>query len=68
MAAALFAPIAVRDLMLANRIGMSSMCQYNAEAGSANDWHLMHLGQLALGAAGLLMTEATHVCRPADHA
>jgi 2,4-dienoyl-CoA reductase-like NADH-dependent reductase (Old Yellow Enzyme family) len=37
------------------------MCQYNAEDGSANDWHLMHLGQFAMGAAGLVMTEATHV-------
>ncbi len=61
MAAALFAPIALRGLTLANRIVVSSMCQYNAEDGSANDWHLMHLGQFALGAAGLVMTEATHV-------
>jgi 2,4-dienoyl-CoA reductase-like NADH-dependent reductase (Old Yellow Enzyme family) len=61
MAAALFAPIALRGLTLANRIAVSSMCQYNAEAGSANDWHLMHLGQFAQGAAGLVMTEATHV-------
>jgi 2,4-dienoyl-CoA reductase-like NADH-dependent reductase (Old Yellow Enzyme family) len=37
------------------------MCQYNAQDGSANDWHLMHLGQFAMGAAGLVMTEATHV-------
>ncbi len=61
MASALFAPIALRGLTLANRIVVSSMCQYNAEAGSANDWHLMHLGQFAIGAAGLVMTEATHV-------
>ncbi len=32
-----------------------------SESGDANDWHLMHLGQFAVGAAGLLMTEATHV-------
>jgi 2,4-dienoyl-CoA reductase-like NADH-dependent reductase (Old Yellow Enzyme family) len=37
------------------------MCQYSSENGSANDWHLMHLGQFAMGAAGLVMTEATHV-------
>ena len=61
MAAALFAPIALRGLTLANRIVVSSMCQYDAEDGSANDWHLMHLGQFATGAAGLVMTEATHV-------
>jgi 2,4-dienoyl-CoA reductase-like NADH-dependent reductase (Old Yellow Enzyme family) len=39
------------------------MCQYMSEDGSANDWHLMHLGQFAMGAAGLVMTEATHVSR-----
>ena len=65
MAAALFAPIALRGLTLANRIVVSPMCQYNAEDGSANDWHLMHLGQFALGAAGLVMTEATHVSQSA---
>ena len=31
------------------------------EDGCANDWHFMHYGQFAMGAAGLLMTEATHV-------
>jgi len=61
MPSALFSPIALRGLELANRIVVSSMCQYNAEDGSANDWHIMHLGQFAMGAAGLVMTEATHV-------
>jgi 2,4-dienoyl-CoA reductase-like NADH-dependent reductase (Old Yellow Enzyme family) len=61
MDSALFSPIVLRGLQLANRIVVSSMCQYNAEDGSANDWHLMHLGQFAMGAAGLVMTEATHV-------
>jgi 2,4-dienoyl-CoA reductase-like NADH-dependent reductase (Old Yellow Enzyme family) len=61
MSSALFGPIALRGLSLPNRIVVSSMCQYNAKNGSANDWHLMHLGQFAMGAAGLVMTEATHV-------
>jgi 2,4-dienoyl-CoA reductase-like NADH-dependent reductase (Old Yellow Enzyme family) len=61
MAAVLFSPIQLRRLEIANRIVVSSMCQYEAQDGSANDWHLMHLGQFAMGAAGLLMTEATHV-------
>ena len=61
MTSALFSPITLRGLTLANRIAVSSMCQYNAQGGSANDWHLMHLGQFAMGAAGLVMTEATHV-------
>jgi 2,4-dienoyl-CoA reductase-like NADH-dependent reductase (Old Yellow Enzyme family) len=38
------------------------MCQYNSDNGSANDWHLMHLGSFSLGAAGLVMTEMTDVC------
>lgn len=37
------------------------MCQYASEDGHMNDWHLMHLGQFAMGAAGLVITEATHV-------
>ena len=61
MSSALFSPIELRSLTLNNRIAVASMCQYNAENGSALDWHLMHLGQFAMGAAGLVMTEATAV-------
>src|ERR1700716_1188836 len=61
MTSALFAPLQLRGLTLPNRIVGSSMCQYNSEHGSANDGHLMHLGQFAMGAAGLVITEATHV-------
>ena len=61
MASTLFSPIALRGLTLDNRIVVSPMCQYNSEDGSANDWHLMHLGSFSLGAAGLVMTEATNV-------
>jgi len=61
MASALFSPIKFRGLELANRIVVSPMCQYNSEEGSANDWHLMHLGQFSLGAAALVMTEMTNV-------
>ena len=61
LASALFSPIRLRGLDLPNRIVVSSMCQYDADDGSANDWHLMHYGQFAMGAAGLVMTEATHV-------
>ena len=61
MASTLFTPFPLRDLKLPNRIVVSPMCQYMADDGSANDWHLMHLGQFAMGAAGLVITEATHV-------
>jgi 2,4-dienoyl-CoA reductase-like NADH-dependent reductase (Old Yellow Enzyme family) len=63
LASALFEPIQLRGLALANRIMVSPMCQYIADDGCANDWHLMHLGQLAMGAGGLVMVEATHVSR-----
>ena len=61
MSSHLFSPISFRDLTLDNRIAVSAMCQYASEDGSANDWHLMHYGNLAMGAGGLLITEATHV-------
>ncbi len=61
MTSALFTPFELRGLALPNRIVVSPMCQYSSQQGSANDWHLMHLGQFAMGAAGLLITEATHV-------
>jgi 2,4-dienoyl-CoA reductase-like NADH-dependent reductase (Old Yellow Enzyme family) len=38
----LFAPIILGGITLANRIAVSPMCQYSAEDGSANDWHLQH--------------------------
>lgn len=61
MTSPLFTPITLRELRLTNRIAVSPMCQYSAEEGSANDWHLLHLGSLAVGGAGLLMIEATAV-------
>jgi 2,4-dienoyl-CoA reductase-like NADH-dependent reductase (Old Yellow Enzyme family) len=57
----LFAPLAIRDITLANRIAVSPMCEYSSEDGFANDWHLVHLGSRAVGGAGLVMTEATAV-------
>jgi anthraniloyl-CoA monooxygenase len=59
----LFTPYGLRDLVLPNRIVVSSMCQYRAEDGLANDWHLVHLGSRAIGGAGLVMTEMTDVSR-----
>jgi 2,4-dienoyl-CoA reductase-like NADH-dependent reductase (Old Yellow Enzyme family) len=57
----LFQPIAFRSIDLRNRIVMSPMCQYTSADGFANDWHLVHLGSHAVGAVGLVMTEATAV-------
>ncbi|MBP6899664.1 MAG: NADH:flavin oxidoreductase/NADH oxidase [Burkholderiaceae bacterium] len=58
---ALFSPLALGPLTLPNRIVIAPMCQYSAVDGQATDWHLMHLGQLALSGAGLLIVEATAV-------
>lgn len=60
---ALFSPLALAGLELANRIVVSPMCQYSADDGCANDWHLIHLGALANSGAGLVVVEATHVER-----
>ena len=58
---ALFSPIELRGLTLPNRIVVSPMCQYSADEGAATDWHMIHLGHLALSGAGLLCIEATGV-------
>ena len=57
----LFEPLAIGPLRLENRIVIAPMCQYSAEGGSAGDWHLIHLGHLALSGAGLMILEATAV-------
>jgi 2,4-dienoyl-CoA reductase-like NADH-dependent reductase (Old Yellow Enzyme family) len=58
---ALFTPLEVAGLKLANRIVIAPMCQYSAEDGCMSDWHVIHLGQLALSGAALLTIEATAV-------
>jgi NADPH2 dehydrogenase len=37
------------------------MCQYSAEEGIVNDWHLQHLTSLSMSGAGLVVIEATDV-------
>lgn len=59
--AQLFTPFRVGQLELANRIVIAPMCQYSAIDGCMTDWHLIHLGQLALSGAALLTIEATAV-------
>ena len=61
MTSALFSPIKLADLQLANRIAVSPMCQYSANDGVADDWHMTHLGMLANSGASFLVVEATHV-------
>ncbi len=57
----LFKPYQLGQLTLPNRIVIAPMCQYSAIDGEATDWHLLHLGNLALSGAGLLIIEATAV-------
>jgi 2,4-dienoyl-CoA reductase-like NADH-dependent reductase (Old Yellow Enzyme family) len=67
----LLSPLTVRGVTFRNRIVMSPMCQYSADEGFANDWHLVHLGSRAAGGVALVIVEATAVTRdgrisPAD--
>lgn len=57
----LFTPLRVGNLELANRIVIAPMCQHSAEDGRITDWHVIHLGHLALSGAALLTIEATAV-------
>jgi 2,4-dienoyl-CoA reductase-like NADH-dependent reductase (Old Yellow Enzyme family) len=59
----LLSPLSIGGLQLRNRIVMSPMCQYSAEEGMANDWHLVHLGSRAAGGMSLVIVEATAVTR-----
>jgi len=57
----LFEPLKIGSLQLDNRIIIAPMCQYCVTDGTPGDWHLIHLGHLALSGAGLLIVEATAV-------
>jgi 2,4-dienoyl-CoA reductase-like NADH-dependent reductase (Old Yellow Enzyme family) len=57
----LFSELRLRDVTLANRIGVSPMCQYSCDEGAANDWHFAHLAARAVGGAALVFTEAAAV-------
>src|SRR5204863_31849 len=57
----MFTPFRLRGLVLPNRVVVSPMCQYSAEDGTPNEWHLVHLGSRAMGGAGLVFAEMTNV-------
>jgi 2,4-dienoyl-CoA reductase-like NADH-dependent reductase (Old Yellow Enzyme family) len=61
----LFTPAALRGVKLKNRIVISPMCTNSASDGLVDDWHLLHLGKFAQGAAGLTFTEAAAVAKDA---
>jgi 2,4-dienoyl-CoA reductase-like NADH-dependent reductase (Old Yellow Enzyme family) len=57
----LLQPVTFRSITARNRIVVSPMCMYSATDGLGDDWHVQHLGARALGGAGIVFTEATHV-------
>ncbi|KIQ20375.1 oxidoreductase [Rhodococcus sp. Leaf7] len=62
----LFEPLTLRGVTVPNRVWMSPMCQYSADAegpntGAVNDWHRTHLESRAVGGVGMVMTEAAAV-------
>ncbi|MCU1689147.1 MAG: NADH:flavin oxidoreductase [Jatrophihabitantaceae bacterium] len=57
----LFAPITLRGIEMRNRVWIAPMCQYSSVEGHPTDWHLVHMGALARGGAGLVIQEATAI-------
>jgi 2,4-dienoyl-CoA reductase-like NADH-dependent reductase (Old Yellow Enzyme family) len=57
----LFSEFRIKGLALRNRIAVSPMCQYSADDGVPNEWHMVHLGARAIGGAALVIAEATAV-------
>jgi 2,4-dienoyl-CoA reductase-like NADH-dependent reductase (Old Yellow Enzyme family) len=57
----LFRPITVRGITARNRIMLGPMSQYLSIEGIVTDWHLVHLGQFAIGGAGIVFCEETAV-------
>ena len=60
--AKLFTPITVGNVTLANRIVIAPMCQYSAVDGCMTDWHLIHLGHLALSGAAVMLVLSVVAC------
>ena len=57
----LFRPLTLRSVVVRNQIMMSPMCQYSAVDGLSDEWHFAHLAARAVGGAGIVCVEATHV-------
>ena len=52
-------PFTLRGVTMRNRIVVSPMCQYSSTDGFADDWHLVHLGQFAVGGAAVVFNGDT---------
>jgi 2,4-dienoyl-CoA reductase-like NADH-dependent reductase (Old Yellow Enzyme family) len=58
-----FQPLTLRGITMRNRLWVAPLCQYSLvkKDGIPGDWHLVHLGSMAAGGAGLVVAEATAV-------
>ncbi|GAA5115197.1 oxidoreductase [Pseudonocardia adelaidensis] len=62
MAPTAWSAIRLRDVSIPNRVWLSPMCQYSADAaGAPTGWHLAHYGSRAAGGAGMVVVECTGV-------
>ena len=61
MSSLLFEPITLANMQLPNRVVVAPMCQYSAENGTMNDWHIANAGSFARGGVGLIILEASGV-------
>jgi 2,4-dienoyl-CoA reductase-like NADH-dependent reductase (Old Yellow Enzyme family) len=57
----LFRALPLRSVTSRNRIMVSPMCQYSATDGVPDDWHFANMAARAVGGAGIVCVEATHV-------
>jgi 2,4-dienoyl-CoA reductase-like NADH-dependent reductase (Old Yellow Enzyme family) len=57
----LFQPIEIRGVTARNRVVIPPMCMYSAVEGLPQPFHHVHLGQFALGGAGIVFVEASAV-------
>jgi 2,4-dienoyl-CoA reductase-like NADH-dependent reductase (Old Yellow Enzyme family) len=59
----LFDPLTLRSVTFRNRVWVPALCQYTITErdGVPTDWHLVHLGAMAAGGAGLVIAEATGI-------
>lgn len=61
MKSILFSPIDIQNITFKNRVFMSPMCQYSAQNGLVNQWHISHYLSRAIGGVGGIIIEATAV-------
>jgi 2,4-dienoyl-CoA reductase-like NADH-dependent reductase (Old Yellow Enzyme family) len=63
MGALLFSPLTLRGLTIPIRAVVPPLCQFSAQEGMANDWHMVQLGRFAVGGFGLVFSEVVSVLR-----